>query len=79
MATVITGAKGMMAYLDSAQASRYPSNAISANGDTHWAQMCGFARLSAFADNSNHPPADFGGAISWDAGIDLLFRIAGAR
>lgn len=37
-----------------------------------------FAGLSVFPDNSNHAPARCEGAVTWDGGLDLLFRIAGA-
>ncbi len=78
MASIITIATGSLAYW-SAESRTEDSRAFGVKGDFHKPQSCGFAGLSAFAANGNHPPAQLDGAICWDAGIDLLFRIAGAR
>ncbi len=78
MTSIMTGAGGTVAYWN--RAPREISNrAFSPTGDFHKPQHLSFAGLSAFADNSNHAPTDFEGAITWDSGIDLLFKIAGAR
>lgn len=78
MAMIMTGAKGSLAYWDAAPA-KTADRAFGSEGTFHKPLLCSFAGLSAFAANGNHPPSDFDGAVSWDAGVDLLFRIAGKQ
>ncbi|KIN60578.1 hypothetical protein Z945_1553 [Sulfitobacter noctilucae] len=78
MASIITSAQGSLAYW-TGKATGPGSRAFDHKGNFSKPELCGFSGLSAFAANSNHPPADFEGAVTWDAGVDLLFRIAGAR
>ncbi len=76
MAALITGTCGTLAYWDSAPATK-TGRAFGPRGNFHKPQLTSFAGLSAFAANGNHPPSDFDGAVTWDAGMHLLFRIAG--
>ena len=78
MAAIMTGSHGTLAFWDGALT---PENgrAFGLQGDFYKKHLRSFAGLSAFAANGNHAPADFDGAVTWDAGLDLLFRIAGAR
>lgn len=78
MASIITGAAGTIAYWENTPLPLSPS-AFDVKGNFHQPELLSFAGLSVFADNQNHAPSDFDGAVSWDAGLDLLFRIAGAR
>ena len=78
MASLMTHAAGSIAYWN-AKPLPMSDRAFDVQGGFHQPQVTSFAALSAFAANSNHAPSDFDGAISWDAGVDLLFRIAGAR
>lgn len=76
MATIITGAQGSLGYWQAAP--KGPAlRAFSTDGTFTKPIERSFARLSAFAANGNHAPTDFDGAICWDEGMDLLFRIAG--
>lgn len=78
MATIMTGAAGNLAYWEG---SPFPlsGSAFDKMGNFQRPDLTSFACLSAFADNSNHAPWGFDGAITWDAGVNLLFRIAGAH
>lgn len=78
MAAIITGNHGTLAYWD---ASPMWGQGRPIRSWDAWdrPEATGFARLSAFATNGNHAPSHLGGAITADAGIDLLFRIAGKR
>ena len=78
MAAIMTGAKGILAYFEPNLDTSVPP-AFGTAGEFNRPLECAFAGLSAFASNSNHSPNHQSGAINWDAGIDLLFRIAGAR
>jgi len=78
MTAIMTGAKGILAY-HNAKPLENDITAFGLKGDFHRPLDCAFASLSAFSANSNHAPADHGELPSWDAGVDLLFRIAGAR
>ncbi|KIN64106.1 hypothetical protein Z946_2993 [Sulfitobacter noctilucicola] len=78
MAQVITGAGGSIAYFNAKPKPRAVP-VFDATGGFHADAQRGFAGLSAFAANGNHAPTDFDGAVTWDAGVDLLFRIAGAH
>jgi hypothetical protein len=78
MTAIITGAGGTVAYWTSAP-TEISNKAFGSKGDFRKPQQTSFAKLSAFADNSNHAPAGLEGEIDWDIGVDFLFRIAGAR
>ena len=78
MNVIITGANGTLAYW-TADGSGPALRAFDRVGGFHRPGLLGFARLSAFAVNRNHAPSGHDGAVTRDAGIDLLFRIAGAR
>jgi hypothetical protein len=78
MAAIMTGTHGTLAYWDAAPATDC-GRAFGPRGDFHKPQLISFARLSAFAANGNHAPSECDGAVTWDAGLDLLFRIAGRR
>ena len=78
MAMIMTGAKGALAYWEAGSTARV-DRAFRPDGTFLRPLLRSFAGLSAFAANGNHPPADFDGAVSWDAGVDLLFRIAGKQ
>lgn len=79
MAAIITGANGILAYYNASDTPQTPP-AFGIMGTFHRPLECAFAALPAFSANSNHPPSDIGeGETDWDAGIDLLFRIADAR
>ena len=78
MATIMTGANGTLAYFN-ATPKVGSAPAFDYHGVFSRPLERAFAGLSSFASNSNHAPSDTGGTIDWDAGIDLLFRIAGAR
>ncbi|MEM6940746.1 MAG: hypothetical protein AAF943_02590 [Pseudomonadota bacterium] len=74
----MTGPHGALAYF-SPTVLPQAAPAFDYHGNFSRALECAFAQLSAFAANSNHPPSDQASVMDWDAGIDLLFRIAGAR
>lgn len=76
MAALMTGTCGTLAYWDAEPAVK-TGRAFGLRGDFHKPHLTSFAGLSAFAANGNHPPSDFDGAVTWDAGLDLLFRISG--
>lgn len=78
MAAIITGPAGNIVYRNGAS---LPSEqrAFDAKGGFQQFDLTSFASLSAFAANSNHAPSNCDWADSWDAGVDFLFRIAGAR
>ncbi len=78
MAAIMTGTNGILAFWNG---SVTPANgrAFGTNGDFHRPELHSFATVSAFAANSNHAPAGYEESLNWDAGVDLLFRIAGAR
>lgn len=78
MTVIITAANGTLAYWTSACGDPAVP-AFDPAGRFHQPELLGFAGLSAFADNRNHAPSGCEGAVTWDAGIDLLFRIAGAH
>lgn len=79
MAAIITGAHGVLAYHNATLSSLQGTRAFGYHGDFHRPLECAFAGLSAFASNSNHAPSEVDQPICWDAGLDLLFRIADAR
>lgn len=78
MASIITGRKGQLAYHRTEQ-DPYGIKAFDMIGNFNCPMECAFAGLSVFASNSNHPPSRPDLSNEWDAGLDLLFRIAGAR
>ena len=78
MAAVMTGAAGNIAYWD-ATSGPMTKRAFDVKGIFQRTDLTRFASLSAFGANSNHAPSNFDWADSWDAGVDFLFRIAGAR
>lgn len=79
MAAIITGADGVLAYFN-ASATQQTSPAFGIMGTFHRPLECAFAALPAFSCNSNHPPSTIDACeTDWDAGLDLLFRIADAR
>ena len=78
MAIVLTGPQGRLAYWNADPAAQ-PEPVFGCQGRSRLESKCSFARLSAFAGNSNHAPTDRDGAITTDQGLDLLFNIAGAR
>ncbi len=79
MAAIITGAHGALAYYNASPSTLQGARAFGSAGDFHHPIECAFAGLSAFSANSNHAPSEASETICWDAGVDLLFRIAGAR
>lgn len=76
MAALITGTCGTLAYWDDAPATK-TGRAFGLRGDFRKPQLTSFAGLSAFAANGNHAPSGIDGAVTWDAGLHLLFRISG--
>ncbi|GAA6177036.1 hypothetical protein NBRC116593_29550 [Sulfitobacter pacificus] len=78
MTAIITGAAGSIAYWESASRPM-AQRAFGTDGSFQQTSQTRFASLSAFAANSNHAPSHLDWADSWDAGVDFLFRIAGAR
>ncbi|MDF3413311.1 hypothetical protein HKX54_02485 [Sulfitobacter sp. M57] len=78
MAAIMTGAAGNIAYFDGVSRPMV-KRAFDFNGIFQRTDLTRFASLSAFGANSNHAPSNFDWADSWDAGVDFLFRIAGAR
>ena len=76
MAAIMTGANGSLALWNAA-----PLGAVRAGSPGQGClpavqKLTGFARLSRFAANGNHPPE--AAEVNWDAGLQLLFRIAEA-
>lgn len=78
MADIITGTGKALAFFDGTH-STDSTHAFGIKGDFHKPALRAFAGLSAFAANSNHAPSGEAGAVTCDAGLELLFRIAGAR
>ncbi|MEW9921404.1 hypothetical protein AB2B41_17485 [Marimonas sp. MJW-29] len=78
MAAIMTGTHGTLAYWTAAPATAR-GRAFGPGGDFRKSHLKSFARLSAFAANGNHAAKGCEGAVTWDAGLDLLFRIAGGR
>lgn len=76
MSAIITYAESNVAYWAGASAQN-TGRAFGFAGEFRKPQLRSFARLSAFAANSNHAPQNAEGAVTWDAGMDLLFKIAG--
>jgi hypothetical protein len=77
MRIILTGPKGNLGYWD-ASARTVGDHAFGFLGRFNHQNMCSFARLSAFAGNSNHAPSGHDSAVTSDLGLDLLYRIAGA-
>ena len=78
MAMIMTGKRGSLAYWDMVPAAR-SEQAFGPEGTFLQPLRLSFAKLSAFAANGNHAPAAFGAALDANAGLDLLYRIAGVR
>ncbi|MCX7560764.1 hypothetical protein OS190_14400 [Sulfitobacter sp. F26204] len=78
MAALITDATGSIAYWEGSPHS-LGGKAFDLQGRFRKPDVTSFARVSLFADNSNHAPSGYDISDCWDASIDLLFRIAGAR
>ncbi|MDG1171131.1 MAG: hypothetical protein P8N14_18215 [Sulfitobacter sp.] len=78
MAAIITGSNGTVAYW-APRAAPKQGRAFGFNGTFHKKHLCAFAGLSVFAANGNHGPSHIDGAVTSNAGMDLLFRIAGRR
>ena len=78
MAIMLTGPKGTLAYWNESP-TKQSKPIFGFQGRSRLEAKRCFARLSAFADNSNHAPAGYEGAVTNDQGLDLLFSIAGAR
>lgn len=78
MAAIMTGIHGTLAYWAAAPATAR-GRAFGPGCTFRKSHLTGFARLSTFAANANHAPTGVEGAVTWDAGLDLLFQIAGGR
>ena len=78
MSAIITGAAGNVVFLGGAPRPM-SERVFDTKGGFQPTNLTSFAGLSAFAANSNHAPSNLDWADSWDAGVDFLFRIAGAR
>lgn len=76
MAAIMTSKHGTVAYWE-AEPTWQTGRAFGARGDFRKPLMTSFARLSAFASNFNHAPTGREVAVTNEAGLDLLFRIAG--
>ena len=76
MRIIFTGPKGNLGYWD-ASAPRVGCHAFGLQGRFKRQNACSFARLSAFARNSNHAPTGHDGAITSDLSLGLLQSIAG--
>ncbi|MGJ8626678.1 MAG: hypothetical protein ACSHXB_06930 [Sulfitobacter sp.] len=77
MRIILTGPAGNLGYWEQG-ARAIGSHAFGFQGRFKHQHLCSFARLSAFAGNSNHAPSGQDGAITSDLGLDLLYAIAGA-
>ncbi len=78
MKIILTGPQGNLGYWD-ASARTAGQHAFGFQGRFKNEGERAFARLSAFAGNSNHAPNGHEGAITSDLGLDLLHVIAQAR
>lgn len=75
MKIILTGPQGNLAYWDAA-ARVAGGHAFGFKGHFKNEGQRAFARLSAFAGNSNHAPNGQEGAITSHLGLDLLHAIA---
>ena len=71
MRIILTGPQGNLGYWD-AKAPMIGAHAFGFQGRFKHQETRAFARLSAFANNSNHAPKGHDGAITCDLGLDLL-------
>lgn len=78
MKIILTGPKGNLGYWD-ANARAVGQHAFGFQGRFKHESQRTFARLSAFAGNSNHAPKCHEGAVTSDLGLELLYAIAGAQ
>lgn len=76
MTAIMTGTCGIATFRGRAIAPK-TSHMFGAKRIFDKENQYGFARLSAFSDNANHAPSGMCGAVTSDAGMELLFRIAG--
>jgi hypothetical protein len=78
MRIILTGPQGNLGYWDAKPVSA-GQHAFGFRGVFKHQNTCSFARLSAFAGNSNHAPSGQDAAVTSDLGLSLLHNIAGAR